>query len=324
MQGADVHRNPSPGPGEGAFCYGHCWVRLAWAWRTAHWGTVAVPLGSKLYVRKEDLEKLPANWPFRTKPQLGLELVLEVAQELQKKGFQVVIVQDGAWAHRPYICRLRKGGLVVGRLRKDAALCDLPAPRRRGQRGRPRLYGTKRISLWKRAAHPKGWERVLCVLYGQEQIKTIKTFLATYRVAGGLIRVLLVQEQDGVQAYFSTNPDWTPEQILEAVADRGSIKQLFRDVKQTWKADEPRLPVDHPIPLPKRLKEVWKTDRPQLRNVWSNLATWHRRAVGQSSVNFGSPNPQRNVCLPLQWPASLHGAIPVVQPALAETDGWAA
>ncbi|MDW8037384.1 MAG: hypothetical protein RMI90_05000, partial [Thermoguttaceae bacterium] len=217
-----------------------------------------------------------------------------------------------------------EGGLVVGRLRKDAALCDLPAPRRRGQRGRPRLYGTKRISLWKRAAHPKGWERVLCVLYGQEQIKTIKTFLATYRVAGGLIRVLLVQEQDGVQAYFSTNPDWTPEQILEAVADRGSIKQLFRDVKQTWKADEPRLPVDHPIPLPKRLKEVWKTDRPQLRNVWSNLATWHRRAVGQSSVNFGSPNPQRNVCLPLQWPASLHGAIPVVQPALAETDGWAA
>ncbi|MCS7303870.1 MAG: hypothetical protein NZ602_02015 [Thermoguttaceae bacterium] len=139
VQGAALHRNPSPGPGEGAFCYGHCWVSLACGLRPAHWDTVAVPLGSKLYVRQEDMQKLPAGGAFRTKPQLGLELILEVVQELQNKGLEVVVVQDGAWTHRQYICRLRKAGLVVvGRLRKDApfgtccSLWDLPPPRRPG------------------------------------------------------------------------------------------------------------------------------------------------------------------------------------------------
>lgn len=253
VQGAGLHRNPAPAPGEGAFCYGHSWVTLAWAVRTSHWGATAIPLGSKLYVRQQDIEKLPPDWRFQTKPQLALELVLEVVELLKQKGLEVVLVQDGAWTHRQYIVALRKaGGVVVGRLRKDAALCDLPPPRQPGQRGRPRLYGENRISLAKRGAHPKGWSEVCCVQYGQEQRKTIKTFLATYRVAGGLIRVVLVREQDDVHAYFSTNPDWTPQQILEAVADRGSIEQLFRDVKGTWKADGP-----------------------QLRSVWSNVAAWH-------------------------------------------------
>lgn len=253
VQGAGLHRNPSPAPGEGAFCYGHSWVTLAWALHTPHWGTVAIPLGSKLYVRQKDLEKLPPDWQFQTKPQLALEMILEVLEELKNRGLEVVVVQDGAWTHREYICPLREAGVVVvGRLRKDAALCDLPPPRQPGQRGRPRKYGEHRIDLAKRAGHKRGWQEVRCVLYGQQQRKTIKTFLATYRVAGGLIRVVLVREQDEVHAYFSTNPDWTPQQILEAIADRGSIEQLFRDVKQTWKADGP-----------------------QLRNVWSNVTSWH-------------------------------------------------
>jgi hypothetical protein len=38
-------------------------------------------------------------------------------------------------------------------------------------------------------------------------VKTIKTFLATWRPAGGVIRVVLVQEEDDWLPYFSTNVD---------------------------------------------------------------------------------------------------------------------
>ena len=252
VQGAGLHRNPAPAPGEGAFCYGHSRVTLAWAVRTPHWGTGAILLGSKLYVRQQDIEKLPPGWQFATKPQLAPELVLEVVELLQQNGLEVVPVQDGAWTHRQYLGAFRKAGVVVvARLRKDAALRDLP-PRQPGQRGRPRLYGPNRISLAKLAAHPRGWRQVCCVRYPHQEIKTIKTCQTTYPVAGGRIRVVLVRQQDGLHAFFSTNPDWTPQQILEVVADRGSIEQRFRDVKGTWKADGP-----------------------QLRNVWSNVAAWH-------------------------------------------------
>ncbi len=43
------------------------------------------------------------------------------------------------------------GVVMFSRLRKDAALYDLPGPRKTGQRGRPRSYGKNRISLVKRA-----------------------------------------------------------------------------------------------------------------------------------------------------------------------------
>jgi hypothetical protein len=52
---------------------------------------------------------------------------------------------------------LGAGVAVVGRLRKAAALRDLP-PWRPGQPGRPRTYGPNTISLAKRAGQRRGWQ----------------------------------------------------------------------------------------------------------------------------------------------------------------------
>ena len=67
-------------------------------------------------------------------------------------------------------------------------------------------YGKKRMHLARRAAHPLGWETVECFLYGQQVSKTIKTFLATYRPADGVIRVVIVKEEKGCQFFFATDP----------------------------------------------------------------------------------------------------------------------
>jgi hypothetical protein len=99
-------------------------------------------------------------------------------------------VADGAYAKRPFVQPVMKQGVtLVGRLRKDSALRDLPPAEKVKRRGRKRKYGVNRISLIKRAAHPQGWQEVTCVAYGAEVVKRVKTFLATHRTFGGAIRV---------------------------------------------------------------------------------------------------------------------------------------
>ena len=77
-----------------------------------------------------------------------------------------------------------------------------------------------------------------CVQYGKPVTKTIKTFLATWRPAGGVIRVVLVQEEDDWLPFFCVNPEATPQEILEAMADRGAEEQTFKDVKEVWGAGQ--------------------------------------------------------------------------------------
>ena len=115
------------------------------------------------------------------------------------------------------------------------------------------MYGKHKISLAKRAAHREGWQTAECTVYGETVAKRYKTFLATYRPAGGLIRVVLVQEEPGEwRAYFCTKADATVIEILEAVADRAAIEQVFHDVK-----------------------EVHGVGQAQVRNYWSNVAVYH-------------------------------------------------
>jgi hypothetical protein len=142
-------------------------------------------------------------------------------------------VVDGGYAKKPFLAPAGRGGwVVVGRLRKDARLLSVPGPKPAGRRGPAPTYGKQRLSLAKRAGQKRGWQQVECVQYGKRVTKTIKTFLATWRPAGGLLRVVLVQEQDGWVAFFCTKAEATAAEILEAAADRGAVEQTFKDVKE--------------------------------------------------------------------------------------------
>jgi hypothetical protein len=144
--------------------------------------------------------------------------------------------------------------VIVGRLRKDAALRGVPpaVPPGQRRRGRPRVYGANRLSLAKRAGQRRGWQTLTAVLYGKETTQTYKTFLATYRPADGLIRVVLVREAAGWLAFFCTDPQATPADILRAVADRGALEQDFHD-----------------------LKEVEGLGQQQVRTIWGNVGAFH-------------------------------------------------
>jgi hypothetical protein len=242
VEGAGIHHNPTPGPAGEKHVYGHVWVILSALGQHPDWGTIALPLQAQLYIRATDIDKLPPERkrPFKTKLELAVEQLCWLLPWVDHDFEERWLTADGAYAKRPFLVPARKAGwVVVSRLRKDAALWDLPPTQRRpGQRGPMPTYGKKRISLAKRAGQTRGWEQVECVQYGETVTKTIKTFQATYRPAGGMIRVVLVKEQDGWIPYFCTDANATAVQILEAAADRGAVEQMHKDVKEVWGAGE--------------------------------------------------------------------------------------
>lgn len=255
VEGAGVHHNPTPGPAAQKFVYGHVWVTLAWLVRHPGWGCIALPLRASLYVRRQDVPKLPPEhqWSFRTKLTLAVELLHWLALWLKHWGVTLWLVADGAYARREVLQAARREKVVVvSRLRKDAALYDLPAPRPAGRRGRPAIYGKHRIDLAKRAGQRRGWRVEEFELYGRKAPRRYKTFVATWRPAGGVIRVVLVERDKAWAAFFCTDSQVSAADVLTAVADRASIEQAFHD-----------------------LKEVWGAGPQQLRNVWANIGAFH-------------------------------------------------
>ena len=121
------------------------------------------------------------------------------------------------------------GMTVVSRLRKDAALRSLPGPKPPGRRGH-RPYGPDVIDLAKRAGQRRGWSSDTFDLYGVKVVKRYKTFLATWRPAGGVIRVVLVDEPTGWRAYFCTDTSASMADILGMVADRFPHKQFSLEI----------------------------------------------------------------------------------------------
>jgi hypothetical protein len=246
VEGAGIHHNPTPGPTHQKFLYGHIWVTTAWVVRHSQWDTLALPLLADLYIRQKDLPRIaPDHRPeFVTKLTLAAGQIRWAAEQLRGTDRPIWLAVDGFYAKRPVLKEAQaQGVIVVGRLRCDAALRDLPPPTpadRRGP-GRPPKYGKHRLSLAKRAGHPQGWEQVTCWQYQQEVTKTVKSFVATWKPAGGVIRVVLVREVKGWLAYFCTDVAAPVADILEAVAGRTAIEQTFKDVKEVEGAGQQQL-----------------------------------------------------------------------------------
>jgi hypothetical protein len=254
VQGAGVHHDPTPGPAGSPHVYGPIWVVLGLLVAHPNWGVIALPLLARMYVRAVDLPGIdPKHRPaFRTELQMGVELLHWARTWLKSTGKPIGVVADGAYAKAPLLRpAIGLGMTVVSRLRRDAALHTVPAPSP-GRRGRPRIYGEGRIVLAERAVRRRGWARGVFDLYGEPAVKRYQTFVATWRPAGGAIRVVLVDEPTGWVAFFCTDPGASAAEILATVADRFSLETTFRDCK-----------------------EVVGAGQQQVRFVWANIGAFH-------------------------------------------------
>jgi DDE superfamily endonuclease len=244
VQGAGIHHNPSPGPADAPYLYGHLWVTLAVVVTHPQGGPSGWPIRALLYVRKKDLPKIPRRkgWVFRSKLELAAELITWAAGLVRGQVPAIEVLVDGAYAKKPFLKAAAAAGVsVISRLRRDAALRSLPRPKPAGRRGPQATYGDQALRLALRAGQTRGWQTIRVWQYGEERVKQVKTFLATWRPAGGVIRVVLVQEPTGGLAWFSTAPELTAEQIVAGAAQRMVIEQDFHDLKEVEGLGQPQL-----------------------------------------------------------------------------------
>jgi len=155
VEGAGIHHNPTPGPADQKYLYGHIWVTLSLAVRHPSFGALALPLRAMLYVRRSSIARIPKwrGWTFATKLVLAARLVEWIAPIAKHLGKTLWIVVDGGYVKRPFLKRaLRAGVTVIGRLRKDAALRDLPPVRR----GASDVADVRRFTASTRSVWPSG------------------------------------------------------------------------------------------------------------------------------------------------------------------------
>ncbi len=216
------------------FCFGHCWVVLAIVVRVPFSSrTWALPILFRLYRNKKACRR--KDRPYRKKTELAREMLLLVGEWLGSR--RIEISSDSGYCNGTVVDGLPGNFVVIGRMRLDAVLTAAPG-KARGARGRPRRRGQP-IPKPERIARDgrRPWQTVKAHLYGKDTTVRFKTICAQwYRVCGQrLLRIVIVQVRTGTvpfQAFFSTDPNLSPVDILQGYAKRWSLECTFFDLKQ--------------------------------------------------------------------------------------------
>jgi hypothetical protein len=117
VEGAGIHHNPTPGPAQQQFLYGHVWVTLAWVVHHPLWGVLGLPLRALVYIREKDVAKLTKWYPdlkFQTKLELAAELVrwcLTLGPRTSAPGNSTLITKTSAMVHGPANMPPMQGGV---------------------------------------------------------------------------------------------------------------------------------------------------------------------------------------------------------------------
>jgi len=206
---------------------GHCWVVMALLWEKAgRW--FAFPIAALLFVP----EKIcPRGWKFLTK----IELAVLLIQRMRWAAKRLVLVVDNLYAKAQLIGIEfpEKKVVMVSRLRGNAALFELPKPRK--GRGRPAKRGRKLSArqLWLRRSKRR---KLNVQIYGKTV--TIEAFVGVVMPSRTLgdqpILVVIFPQRRGkkkMNVFFSTDLEMTAERVLELYAARFQIEELFREVK---------------------------------------------------------------------------------------------
>lgn len=212
-----------------AYVLGQCWVNLSIITLRGNNEPVALPLLSRLMPGRGNRGKLVAA-----------NTLIRAVQSLMQ-GLNVRVLIDSWYMRRTVIeAMLKREFNVIGQVRKDTRLYDVPAARQKGQRGRSRKYGEKytleRIECLNRRI-------VTLPIYGKEQRVRLRSVLAKARFLNGrLVRAVWCEFENDkkpnqwktASLLLSTDTSLTAEQIVKSYSLRWPIEPMFNQLKQAW------------------------------------------------------------------------------------------
>lgn len=195
---------------------------------------------------------------------LGEEMIKEVAEWFPKLRF--VLSTDGAYAS--LAGRNLPRTHVVSRMRRDAALYELPPRRKKRGRGRPRKKGKRLPSPMDMARRrKKGWVRTAVDERGRSVERLILALpVLWYAVCPDReVLLVIVRDPDGKQEddfFFTTDLEAGGAAVAGQYAGRWSIEDTNKNVKQFLGGEDP---------------QTWKDEGPERASAlscWLYSAVW--------------------------------------------------
>jgi len=288
--GSLAHHNHNTKPNRPRFLRGQGWLCLAAVIERNDFAVGAVPLLLRLVRRGSNRGKLRSA---------GLLLRL-LGQRLGR----VRLLLD-AWFMRAWLIHraLAAGHTVIGCVRRDLALFDVPKSPRKRQRGRPRKYGA-RLSPARVAALPE--QRSAQILYGKLEVVRYRTCLVAARfLHGRVVRAVWVElerpdrpDKPRVQRLLiCTDPTLSALAVISGYAKRWAVESLFRNLKHGF-----------------GLKDAWQQARQVLMRWVTVLAAGY--AVNQM-LAFADPVRLASLAEPAPWRAPGTRTAGLVQAGIA-------
>jgi len=203
---------------------------------------------------------------------------------------QVRLLLD-AWFMRAWLIHraLAAGPTVIGCVRRDLALFDVPKPPRKRRQGRPLKYGA-RLTPERVAALPE--HRSAEILYGKLEVVRYRTCLVAARfLRGRVVRAVWVElERPDLRdkprqqrLLICTDPALSAPLVISGYAKRWAVESLFRNLKHGF-----------------GLKDAWQQSRQALMRWVTILAVGY--AIPQM-LAFTDPARLAGLAQPAPWRA---------------------
>jgi hypothetical protein len=274
--GSLTHHNHNAKPNRPKFLRGQGWLCLAAVIERNDFAVGAVPLLLRLVRRGTNRGKLRSA---------GLLLRL-----LGQRLGHVRLLLD-AWFMRAWLIHraLAAGHTVIGCVRRDLALFDVPKPPRKRRPGRPLKYGA-RLTPERVAALPE--HRSAQILYGKLEVARYRTCLVAARfLRGRVVRAVWVElerpdrrdKPRQQRLLICTDPALSAPLVISGYAKRWAVESLFRNLKHGF-----------------GLKDAWQQSRQALMRWVTVLARGY--AIPQM-LAFTDPAPLDGLAQPAPWRA---------------------
>ncbi len=240
--GVGMHHDPLLSTRKTAITnWGHCWVVLGVVLKLPFCGErwFCLPILFRLYVPKKTASK--KGLPYHTKPQLAVQMLDLLCGRFQNQPFHAV--GDSAYGGKSVLLHLPVNCGLTSRLTMDARLYDAPPARRKSRKGgRPRKRGTRMPTPQQMLGGR--CRRLTLDIYGRKDKSRVAECVArVYAAPDRPLKVVAVEPLVGgrrSQAFFSTCPDDTAEQVLTRYAARWAMEVTNHDAKGQLGFEEPQ------------------------------------------------------------------------------------
>jgi hypothetical protein len=243
--GTGMHRDPVlSSRGHTVTRWGHCWVVLCVVIESRHvpGRRFSLPVLARLYLNKTSAQKW--NRSYHKKTDLMVEMLGLLDRHLADGEKCLHLLGDSAFTAPAVLAQLPSSMAVTGRVVSNVRLCEAPAPRPPGKRGRNRIRGDRLPTPHEMLQH-KGLPRLRLKLYDSStyHVRVARQVGRFHKSPARPVLVIAVEHLRGgrgIEVFYTTDLEADVETVLERYSWRWTIEVTFHDTKTHLGISEPQ------------------------------------------------------------------------------------